>query len=149
MLLRAIENVRQKPKAVRQRYAFVIAATFTAVVAGVWSLSLPSRFMEVQEGVIATSPQMTSQQPASVPFSGVWNEFKQQVLGMASKSTTTTSSQETYSIMSTSTPEDLEILNNDPVLLESGSTIRFGTQESSNDSPGVLIGTTSTSLPAE
>jgi len=145
MLLRTIENIRRKPKAVRQRYAFVTAATFTLLVAGVWSLSLPARFNAVQQGVIITaSPERVSSQAASVPFSGVWSQFKQQLSNLGSQATSTASEVTEPGLMldvpaaTTTSSEDTS------VLLESGSTIRFGTSQPSNDSPTILLGTTST-----
>lgn len=37
-------DIRRKPKHVRQQYAFWSAAAVTAVIALVWTISLPSRF---------------------------------------------------------------------------------------------------------
>jgi hypothetical protein len=142
MILRAIESIRQKPKAVRQRYAFVTTVIFTAIVTGVWSLSLPARFTAVQEGVTTASPEITSQ-TASAPFSGVWSQFKQQVLGMVGKDSTAPTN-ESLMLMSTSSAEVITEPKDESVLLESGSTIRFGTQAPASNSPGILLGTTST-----
>ena len=142
MLLRAIENVRQKPKAVRQRYALVVAVAFTVVVTGIWSLSLPGRFTAVHDGMMTASPEMKSQ-TASAPFSGVWGQFKQQVLGMTGENTATPRADNDLQMMIDNSavlvsPEPKP----DSVLLESGSTIRFGTDESKTDSPAIMLGTT-------
>lgn len=142
MLLRAIENIRQKPKPVRQRYAFVVTVTFTTIVVGVWSLSLPARFVAVQEGVMKVKPEITSQ-TATAPFSGVWSEFKQQILSLVGKGATT-SSEELLILVSTTTVKVPTTPKEESVLLDSGSTIRFGTQSPIADTPGILLGTTST-----
>lgn len=146
MLLRAIENIRRKPKAARQQYAFVTAVTFTAIVAGVWSLSLPARFVAVQEGVAIATPEVSSQK-ASVPFSGVWTEFKQQVLGLVGQEAASEVNNEPLLLISTSTAVTATTsaeVQEDPLLLESGSTIRFGTQPSASSSSTIMLGTTST-----
>lgn len=145
MLIRAIENIRQKPKAVRQRYALVTAVTFTAIVTGIWSLSLPARFTAVQEGVVTASPEITSQ-TASAPFSGVWTEFKERLFKRGGESTTT-STTESSAVVSTSTNESQEPAKPDSVSLPSGSTIRFGTQTEDTTSPTIMLGTTSTTSP--
>ena len=56
MLFRIIDAIRRKPKHVREQYAFGGAVIFTAVVVGVWSLSLPARFAVVSEGVSEANP---------------------------------------------------------------------------------------------
>lgn len=141
MLLRTIENIRQKPKAVRQRYAFVTAVAFTAIVTGIWSLSLPARFTAVQEGVITVSPEITTQ-TATAPFSGVWTEFRQQVLGKFGKSPIAPSAESNLIDTSTSIASSTPV--SDSVSLPSGSTIRFGTQAEDTASPSIMLGTTST-----
>ena len=41
-----LEDIRKKPKPVRDQYAFFSALAITAVIAGVWALSIPARFSE-------------------------------------------------------------------------------------------------------
>lgn len=144
MILRAIENIRQKPRSVRQRYAFVTAFIFTAVVTGIWSLSLPARFVAVQEGVMIASPEITNQ-AASVPFSGVWGEFKQKLIGLSnSKKSPITPETESSTEVGTSAAENKQATESDSVLLESGSMIRFGAQTEQFSSSTIMLGTTST-----
>jgi len=43
MILEYLEKMREKPLAVRKRFAFICAFSFTAVVALIWGVSLPSQ----------------------------------------------------------------------------------------------------------
>jgi len=136
MILRIIESIRQKPKAVRQHYAFIVAVAFTTVVAGVWSLSLPARFSAV--------PALEGQ-TASAPFSGVWGQLKQQMAGLTGKSTTSVSIEDP---ITDTTAVSATLPITDSLLLESGSTITFGATDSAPSAPAILIGTTSVVAPA-
>jgi hypothetical protein len=141
MLLRLIENVRQRPKAVRQRYAFISAVTFTAVVAGVWTLSLPARFTAVQDGINVAPPEAVTQ-TANVPFSGVWAQFKQQISALGGKSIPTILMTEGEAVDSYSS-EDASSSIGQSVLLESGSTITFGSTTPISSTSTILLSTTS------
>ena len=144
MILRAIENIRQKPKAVRQRYAFVTAATFTAIVTGIWVISLPARFDAVQNGMLTASPEISTQS-AGAPFSGVWGEFKQQILDMTGRGSVTNGAVEKEQAdVSTPIVEESFATTSNSVLLESGSTITFGTSNSASSTKTIMLGTTST-----
>lgn len=48
-MLKKIEELRKRPKHVRDRYAFVSALVFTSAVAMIWVVSLPARFSETPE----------------------------------------------------------------------------------------------------
>jgi len=72
MLFRILNALRQKPKHVRDQYAFGGAVIFTAIVMGVWSLSLPARFSTVAQGV-------SEAQPAAAPFSHMFSQLKEQL----------------------------------------------------------------------
>ena len=70
MLFRIIDAIRRKPKHVREQYAFGGAVIFTAVVVGVWSLSLPARFAVVSEGV-------SEAKPPAAPFAHLIGQVKE------------------------------------------------------------------------
>ena len=69
MFWRWLENVRKKPKAIRQQYAFVMAVTITGTVGLLWSLSLPQRL-----GTVASSLS-GAEQVATTPFSTIRKQF--------------------------------------------------------------------------
>jgi len=51
-----LRHIRQKPKAVREQYAFWIACTCTGIVAIVWATQLSGRFTDQsQQGSVADS----------------------------------------------------------------------------------------------
>ncbi len=54
-MLRHIEELRKKPKAVRNQYAFSVALTVTLLILAVWAISLPAR-MSFEEPVVAEVP---------------------------------------------------------------------------------------------
>ncbi len=70
MLFRIIDAIRRKPKHVREQYAFGGAVIFTAVVVGVWSLSLPARFAVVSESV-------SEAKPPAAPFTHLIGQVKE------------------------------------------------------------------------
>lgn len=72
MLFRLLDTLRKKPKHVREQYAFGGAVVFTAMVVGVWSLSLPARFAAISDGV-------SEVQPAAAPFAHMFSQLKEQV----------------------------------------------------------------------
>lgn len=55
MLLEHIERLREKPYAARKRIAFFCALGITAVIAGVWLISVPSRLSSLK---LSPSDQM-------------------------------------------------------------------------------------------
>ncbi len=55
-MLHKIEQLRKKPKHVRDRYAFWFAFLFTVCVAGVWATTLPARFLALSETEV-TAPE--------------------------------------------------------------------------------------------
>jgi len=44
-----LERLRKKPRHVRDNYAFIGASSFLLVVAGIWALSLPLRFEDLNQ----------------------------------------------------------------------------------------------------
>lgn len=75
-----LNRIREKPKEVRERYALLFSVMVIAVIAGIWSLSLPSRFSELATGT-------GSRQEASAPLSGVFANIKNQFPNFRSKKT--------------------------------------------------------------
>lgn len=147
MLLRVIEKIRQKPKSVRQRYAFVFTVAFTAMVTGIWSLSLPARFASVQEEFsdVAVVP---ATQSATAPFSGVWDQFKKQLINLTDDNNPTPATSTEMSTTS-STTKSIPANESKSIQLKSGSTITFGsnndTTSTSTTSPNP-VGTTSPAI---
>lgn len=47
-MIEKIESLRKKPRQVRNQYAFWIALLVTLVIVGVWSLTLPDRFSDIE-----------------------------------------------------------------------------------------------------
>jgi hypothetical protein len=69
MLFKTLDALREKPKPVRDQYALLFAITFTFIIGGVWSLSLPSRLESV--GTASAGAASTT-----LPFGGMWAELK-------------------------------------------------------------------------
>jgi hypothetical protein len=59
---RWLDSIRQKPKVIRNQYAFGIAVTFTGVIVAVWTFSLPARFSDTPNDI------------AKAPFAGIAGE---------------------------------------------------------------------------
>jgi len=63
-MLRHIEALREKPKAVRNHYAFTIALSVTLLIVAVWAISLPAR-LAFEEPIITkaadTGPSFSEQ----------------------------------------------------------------------------------------
>ena len=78
MLFQFLDNLRQKPKQVRNQYAFGFALCSTVIIAGVWSLSLPSRFANLGNTAAVGNASSTV---STVPFSGLFNQLKEQFAG--------------------------------------------------------------------
>jgi len=71
MIFRWLDSIRQKPKHVRDQYAFMFTLVLVAIVAGVWSLSVPGRLLSIADFE-------SGKQKASAPFSGLWQNLKSQ-----------------------------------------------------------------------
>ena len=85
MIGRAFRSVRRKPKAVRDRYAFWIAAVFTGCVALVWFLQMPARDS-------ATNTVEIHAGDAAAGLEGMFSGFSEQVAAIreeVSQATTT------------------------------------------------------------
>lgn len=50
-MLRKIESLRKQPKQVRNRYAFWVALSVTAVITLVWVITLPDKISDFEVGV--------------------------------------------------------------------------------------------------
>jgi len=71
MLFKILDKIRTKPRQVRDQYAFGIAFTFTAVLVGIWMLSLPARLDNVSDVV-------SGEEANTTPFSGLITQIKNQ-----------------------------------------------------------------------
>lgn len=78
MIYTFFDNLRTKPKAVRDQYAFLGAVCCTLMIGGVWSLSIPSRLSTFTTS--ATSTNVAS--VASAPLSGFFDQLKSQFKGV-------------------------------------------------------------------
>lgn len=74
MIFQALDRIRRHPRAVRERYAFFLAAGFVGVVAILWSFSLPGRFSNI---LSATDGEII--ESSTVPFSSFWGEMQNQL----------------------------------------------------------------------
>lgn len=70
MLLRVLKSIRRRPKHVRDRYAFWIAASMTGLVVTLWAWQLPNRFSDT----VAPATQPAASASA---FSSFINEAKE------------------------------------------------------------------------
>jgi hypothetical protein len=127
MLFQFLDNLRTKPRQTRERVAFLTALSFTLIIAGVWTLTLPARFTE-QSGVVSTG---------TTPFAGVWNGFREQFGSLKEQASAITSAIDT----STSTATSTELATSSDMIdlneLLSSTTI------DTTPKPVILIGTTS------
>jgi hypothetical protein len=62
-MIEKIEALREKPRHVRNLYAFWIALSITLVIVGIWSMTLPARISNI-EGKQAGEPEVADQSPA-------------------------------------------------------------------------------------
>ncbi len=127
MLFRLLDGLREKPRHVRQRFAFMFALTLTLLVGGVWTLTLPARFLATE------APE--TQASAVAPFASLWGTMKDQFGAMKQQATAIVAST-TASSTSTTTPESKTF---DAMTLVSTST-----PPAPRPQP-ILIGTTSAS----
>ncbi|MFM2339627.1 MAG: hypothetical protein RLZZ360_263 [Candidatus Parcubacteria bacterium] len=132
MLFKTLDNLRTKPKAVRQRVAFATALSFTLLVGGIWALTLPARF----------SPDTLASNEGTAPFAGMWAGFRdqfsslrQQASVVAGAFSSTTAASTTPAAATTSEMIDIRTL--------------VGTSTTPTPTPApVLIGTTSATVTA-
>lgn len=68
-MLHHLEELRKRPKAIRNSYAFGVALSVTLLVAVVWAVSLPSRF--TLESEVATEQPTDSGPTIQEQLSGV------------------------------------------------------------------------------
>lgn len=74
MIYTFFDNLRTKPKAVRDHYAFLGAVCCTLMIGGVWSLSIPARLGSFAQSASSTSVATV----ASAPHSGFFEQLKSQ-----------------------------------------------------------------------
>ncbi len=130
MLFRILHTLRTKPKAVRQHYALGTAVVITAVIGGVWSLSLPARFAN-------SDTQVAS---GTAPFAGFFARMKAPFANLATPDVPVTA----LDTQGTTTSE-LPI-----AVAGSTSTDQILAPEPAPQAPAILIGTTTATItPAE
>jgi hypothetical protein len=140
MLFKILDNLRSKPKHVRDQYALGIALFCTFVIGGVWSLSLPSRFGgDSQVAALASTTN-------AAPFSNFFTQLKSQFIDIKDTidNLPVATSTRPVSIASSTeaalelkiTPENREQLR-DETVTDQGTKIQFGNgtaATSTNDS---------------
>jgi len=155
MLFETLDRIRRKPKAVRNQYAFGAAVTFTLLIAGVWSLSIPARFASI--GNVAAIGSASSSVPTT-PFAGLLDQLKHQfesakdIANTIPQATSTAHTQ----IVSTTTLSDTEAALNLQINEENKTTLqasssgeetnsrgRFDFAEPSTQQQTIMIATTS------
>jgi hypothetical protein len=125
MLFRILDQLRARPKGVRQRYAFASALIITLLIGGVWSLTLPARFAQTDSQLAA----------GTIPFGGFFDRIKDSWQSLVPPAAPTTETEAVDTI--TTTIDALSLL---------GST----TSTTTRPTPAVpvMIGTTSTTTDA-
>lgn len=74
-MFRKFRELKDAPKATREQYAFLYAAVITLIIAGIWMVSLPSQFADVN--ATADTDRVTTNANAS-SFSRVFKDVKAQ-----------------------------------------------------------------------
>lgn len=140
MLYTFFDNLRTKPKGVRDQYALAGAICFTLMIGGVWSLSIPARLSTVASSASTTAV-------ASAPMSGFFAQLKSQfssvkkavVVPLATSTMTPSAASSAVAALELKlTPE-----NKQPVETTS-STIRFGTTTIAPPTKSATSSTTTT-----
>ncbi len=150
MLFKFLDQIRSKPKHVREQYALGIAVFCTVAIGGVWSLSLPARFAsETQVAGAATSSN-------TAPFSNFFTQLKQQFTSVKQEveelkiaSTTgpvSVASSTEAALEMQITPENMEQIKDNEVTASS-TEFQYGGMQATGTSvtqpKPILIGTTS------
>lgn len=135
MLFKILDSVRSKPKHIRDQYAFGIAVFCTLAIGGVWSLSLPSRF--VGESQVAALASTTNAAPFANFFTQLKNQFvdaKNSIESMPQATSTaplSTASSTEAALNLQLSAENKEQLNPSTVT-DKGTKIQFGTGASAS-----------------
>jgi len=142
MLYNFFDNLRTKPKVVRDQFALVGAVCFTAIIGGVWSLSIPARL-----GTVASSASTTSvASVTTAPLSGFVAQLKSQfktgknmaALPLATSTGTPTAASSAEAALGLQlTPKNRQVVET------TSSTIRFGTTTIAPPAKPVMATTTS------
>lgn len=151
MLFQILDNIRNKPKHVRDQYAFGIAVFCTLVIGGVWTLSLPSRFApESQVAALASSTN-------AAPFTNFFTQLKNQFKAVKSSINTNVATTSNSNVSTTTADITKDALNlqlseeNKASIASStgGLDIHMDTVSTEKTAPTILIATTSaTTVPA-
>jgi hypothetical protein len=148
MLFKILDNIRSKPKHIRDQYAFGVAVLCTFVIGGIWSLSLPARFSS--DSQVATLASTTN----AVPFANFFTQLKNQFSGITEAIAELPQATSTNTSVESSTDEALNLHlseeNKQQLLASSSATkIEFGTSSSMHHHTEVapkntiILGTTS------
>ena len=134
MLLRFIEQLRTKPKDVRNRYAFVVASGTTAIIAILWMLTLPAHFAE--DEVVATSDTdgilTRFFEEARTNTANIFNAFQSDdVPAPEAVVPEATSTQEANVVIPTLTEENIrDVKKEEEVQIQAPRTVRIATTSS-------------------
>jgi hypothetical protein len=138
MLFKILDNLRSKPKGVRDQYSFLFAVGLTLIVGGFWTLSLPDRFNSVLPGTLAVS---TSSVPTT-PFANFFSEFKTQFANVkeaVSPSVTIDKKPATTD----ENPMDIKVAGENNQATSSDYVYRDPSQDSSKSAQTIMIATSS------
>ncbi|MBY0537857.1 hypothetical protein K2P47_00475 [Patescibacteria group bacterium] len=147
MLFKILDNIRQKPKHIRDQYALGIAIMCTLMIGGVWSLSLPARFGgDSQVAALASTTN-------AVPFANFFTQLKNQFSGFSEAIDELPKATTTQDSIASTTQAALELQlsdeNKQQIIASSTETrIEFGTGATTssafeNSGKPVLVATTS------
>lgn len=142
MLKSALRYIRQKPKAVRNQYALVLASVFTAMIVFVWLASGGSGLQEASTTLKASE--------GNTPFSNLIKQAKDQFASSksalteaeqatSSTATTTTNSTSGEMILSAETLEGIDQTNWSASTTSSTSSINFGFSVAGEASSTTLV----------
>jgi len=135
MLLKWLDTIRTKPKHVRLTVAFWGAMISTGLVAGMWTISLPTKLNDFSEHVNGQS------QSASAPFSGIWNQVVGQFRDV----------RQAIELLPEDIPDTLEnenTFNLEQILLDSRNPDTYREQSPVQTPQAILIATSSATTSA-
>ena len=136
MLFKILDNIRSKPKYVRDQYALGIAVFCTVAIGGVWSLSLPSRF--AGDSQVAALASTTN----AAPFTNFFTQLKHQFAGIKDgiKNVPVATTTKQTSASSTESALDLQLSDENKAQIKATETSGQGTKIQFGN--GAAVGTT-------
>ncbi len=150
-MLKKIEEIRQKPQSIRNRYAFLIAFFITSIIAGFWATTIPARLSQlplqqtqVQEQK-GKRTELQKERSEEGGFSHMINSLRASVFNSLTRK------QDTKSEINTQTPENSKKDESTQQKQESSNTefssffekVRSYKSSSSGTGQEVLIATSS------